>query len=64
MTRSIYSEGSEESYIVRSTTMGQMTQHTELIGNGSINMFGYRHLKRKKALELDYLQDPPKGTRS
>ena len=64
MTQSIYSEGSEESYIVRITIMGHMTQRTEHTGNGSINMSGYRHLKKKKALDPDYLHDPPKGTRS
>jgi hypothetical protein len=63
-TQSIYLEGSKEPYIVRITIMGHMTQHTEHTGNGSIAMFGYRHLERKKALEPDYLQDPPKGTRS
>ena len=63
-TQSIYSEGSEESYIVRITIMGHMTQHTEHTGNGRINIFGYKHLKRKKAIEPDYIQDPPKGTRS
>ena len=60
MTQSIYSLGSEEPDI---TNMGLMTQHTEHTG-GSINMSEYRQLQMKKAEKLDYLQDPPKGTRS
>ena len=59
--QSIYLEGSGEPYIVRSTIIGHMPQHTEHTGNGSINMSGYRHLKRNKAIEPDYIQDPPKG---
>ena len=57
-TQSIYLEGSGEPYIVRITIMGHMTQRTEHTGNGSINMSGYRHLKRKKARKHVYLQDP------
>ena len=62
--QSIYSEDSEESYILRITTMGHMTQHTEHTGNRSLNMSGYRQLQMKKAEKPDYLQDPVEGTRS
>ena len=35
-TQSIYLKGTGESYILRITIMGHMTQHTEHTGNGSI----------------------------
>ena len=63
-TQSIYSQCSEESYTVRITIMGHMTQHTEHTGNGSINMSEYRQLQMRKAEKPDYLHEPPKGTRS
>ena len=44
-TQSIYSEGSEESYIVRITIMGHMTQHTEHIGNQSITCLSIDNYK-------------------
>ena len=61
-THSIYSLGSKEPSI---TYMGLMTQHTEHTSNKRTHyMSGYRQLKKKKAEKPDYLQDPPKGTRS
>ena len=63
-TQSIYSLGSEEPDI---TNMGLMTQHSSQTSNstsGSLNMSEYRQLQMKKAEKPDYLQDPPKGTRS
>ena len=66
-TQSIYSEDSEESYIVRITTMGHMTQHIEHTSNKhmrKLNLSEYRQLQMKKAEKPDYLQDPAEGTRS
>ena len=63
-TQSIYSLGSEERDI---TNMGLMTQHTEHTSNKhmrKLNLSEYRQLQMKKAEKPDYLQDPPKGTRS
>ena len=63
-TQSIYSLGSEEPGI---TNMGLMTQHTEHTSNKhmrNLNLSEYRQLQLKKAEKPDYLQDPPKGTRS
>ena len=57
-------KGSEEPDI---TNMGPMTQHTEHTSNKhkqKLNLSEYRQLQMKKAEEPDYLQDPPKGTRS
>ena len=64
MTQSIYSLGSEEPSI---TNMGLMTQHIEHTSNKhmrKLNLSEYRQLQMKKAEKPDYLQDPPKGTRS
>ena len=64
MTRSIYSLGSEEPDI---TNMGLMTQHSSHTSNKhmrKLNFSEYRPLQMKKAEKPDYLQDPPKGTRS
>ena len=63
-TQSIYSLGSEEPDI---TNMGLMTQHTEHTSNKymrKLNLSEYRQLQMKKAQKPDYLQAPPKGTRS
>ena len=63
-TQSIYSLGSEEPSI---TDMGLMTQHTEHTSNKhmrKLNLSEYRQLQMKKAEKPNYLQDPPKGTRS
>ena len=63
-TQSIYSLGSEEPSI---TNMGLMAQHIEHTSNKhmrKLNSSEYRQLQMKKAENLDYLQDPPKGTRS
>ena len=63
-TQSIYSLGSKEPSI---TNMGLMTQHTEHTSNKHMrkhNLSEYRQLQMKKAEKPDYLQDPPKGTRS
>ena len=61
-TQSIYSLGSEEPSI---TNMGLMTQHTEHTSNKRKHyMSEYRKLQKKKVEKPDYLQDPPKGTRS
>ena len=63
-TQSIYSLGSEERDI---TNMGLMTPHTEHTSNKhmrKLNVSEYRQLQMKKAKKPDYLQDPPKGTRS
>ena len=59
-----YLLGSEERDI---TNMSLMTQHTEHTSNKhmrKLNLFEYRQLQMKKAEKPDYLQDPPKGTRS
>ena len=64
MTQSIYSLGSEE---LDTTNMGLMTQHTEHTSNKhmrKLNLSEYSQLQMKKAEKPDYLQDPPKGTRS
>ena len=64
MTQSIYSLGSEEP---SNTNMGLVTQHTEHTSNEhmrKLNLSDYRQLQMKKAEKPDYLQDPPKGTRS
>ena len=64
MTQSIYSLGSEERDI---TNMGLMTQHTEHTSNKHMRKLNFsecRQLQMKKAEKPDYLQDPPKGTRS
>ena len=64
MTQVIYSIGSEEASI---TNIGLMTQHTEHTSNKhkrKLNLSEYRQLQMKKAEKPDYLQDPPKGTRS
>ena len=63
-THSIISLGSEEPSI---TNMGLMTQHIENTSNKhmrKLNLSQYRQLQMKKAQKPDYLQDPPKGTRS
>ena len=63
-TQSIYSLGSEEPDI---TKMGLMTQHSINTSNKKmrkLNLSEYRQLQMKKAEKSDYLQDPPKGTRS
>ena len=63
-TQSIYSLGPEEPDI---TNMGLMTQHSEHTSNKhmrKLNLSEYRQLQMKKAEKPDYLQDPPKGTRS
>ena len=63
-TQSIYSLGSEEPSI---TNMGLITQHIEHTSNKhmrKLNLSEYRQLQMKKAQKPDYLQDPPKGTRS
>ena len=63
-TQSIYSLGSEEPDI---TNMGLMAQHIEHTSNKhmrKLNLSEYRQLQTKKAQKPDYLQDPPKGTRS
>ena len=63
-TESIYSLGSKEPDI---TNMGPMTPHTEHTSNKhmrKLNLSEYRLLQMKKAEKPDYLQDPPKGTRS
>ena len=49
------------------TNMGLMTQHSEHTSNKhrwKLNLSEYRQLQMKKAEKPDYLQDPPKGTRS
>ena len=64
MTQSIYLLGFEEPSI---TNMGLMTQHSSHTNNKhmrKLNMSEYRLLQMKKAEKPDYLQDPPKGTRS
>ena len=64
MTQSIYSLGSEEPDI---TNMGLMTHHSSHTSNKhmrKLNLSEYRQLQMKKAEKPDYLQDPPKGTRS
>ena len=63
-TQSIYSLGSDEPSI---TNMGLMTPHIEHTSNKhmrKLNLSEYRQLQMKKAEKPDYLQDPPKGTRS
>ena len=63
-TQSIYSLGSEEPSI---TNMGLMTPHTEHTSNKhmrKLNLSEYRQLQMKKVEKPNYLQDPPKGTRS
>ena len=62
-TQSIYSLGSEERDI---TNMGLMTniQSIQVKHMRKLNMSEYRHLQMKKAEKPDYLQDPPKDTRS
>ena len=63
-TQVSYSIGSAERDI---TNMGLMTQHTEHTSNKhmrKLNLSEYRQLQMKKAEKPDYLQDPPKGTRS
>ena len=63
-TQSIYSLGSDEPSI---TNMGLMTQHIEHTSNKhmrKLNLSEYRQLQMKKAEKPEYLQDPPKGTRS
>ena len=63
-TQSINSLGSEERDI---TNMGLMTKHTEHTSNKhmrKLNLSEYIQLQMKKAQKPDYLQDPPKGTRS
>ena len=62
--QSIYSLGSEERDI---SNMGLMTQHTKHTSNKhmrKLNLSEYRQLQMKKDEKPDYLQDPPKGTRS
>ena len=44
-TQSIYLKGYEESYIVRITIMGHMTQHTEHTSNGSITCLSTENYK-------------------
>ena len=60
MTQSIYSLGSEEPNI---TDMGLMMQPSEHTKNRSITCPSTDKYK-KRTEKLDYLQDPPKGTRS
>ena len=63
-TQSIYSLGFEKPSI---TNMGLMTQHTEHTSNKhmrKLNLSEYTQLQMKKAEKPDYLQDPPKDTRS
>ena len=64
MTQSIYSIDSEEPGI---TNMGLMTQHSNHTSNKNmwkLILSEYRQLQMKKAEKPDYLQGPPKGTRS
>ena len=47
--------------------MGLMTQHSSHKGNKhmrKLNLSEYRQQEMKKVEKHDYLQDPPKGTRS
>ena len=63
-TQSIYSLGSKEPGI---TNMGLMTQHSSHTSKKrmqKLNLSEYRQLQMKQAEKPDYLQDPPKGTRS
>ena len=63
-TQNIYSLGSEEPSI---TNMGLMTPTFRAYKSKhmrKLNMSKYKHLQMKKAEKPDYLQDPPKDTRS
>ena len=62
-TQVFYSIGSEERDI---TNMGLMTQHSEHTNQAQAEaiMSEYRQLQMKRDEKPDYLQDPPKVTRS
>ena len=63
-TQSIYSWGSEEPSI---TNMGLMTPTYRAYQTKhmrKLNLSEYIQLQMKKVEKPDYLQDPPKGTRS
>ena len=63
-TESIYSLGSEEPSITNMGLMTQHIEHTSIKHMRKLNLSEYRQLQMKKAEKPDYLQDPPKGTRS
>ena len=63
-TQSIYSLGSEEPDITNMGLMTQHSEHTSIKHMQKLNMSEYRHLQMKKAEKPNYLQDPPKDTRS
>ena len=64
MTQSIYSLGFEEPNITNMGLMNQHSSHTSHKHMRKLNLSEYKQLEMKKAEKPDYLQDPPKGTRS
>ena len=63
-TQSIYSLGSEERDITNRGSHDPTFRAYKAKHMRKLNMSEYRQLQMKKAEKPDYLQDPPKGTRS